>query len=199
MNNLLDAFYTFVNQTQANLEFLLSIIGGIWAIFIVTVLSGYSLLAIGLEPRKLTGLIGILTAPFLHASFNHIFFNSIPLFILSDFLLMKGPNFYINISLYLIILSGILTWLLAKPGIHVGASSVITGYWSFLVMEAYTQGGVLAFVLAFICIYFFAGVFFGILPQDKFVSWEGHLFGFIAGIAINLCQSWLPALYVLGF
>ena len=48
------------------------------------------LLLLGIQPRKALGLPGIVFAPFLHANFNHIFFNTIPLIILNANLKQKN-------------------------------------------------------------------------------------------------------------
>ena len=145
----------------------------------------YRLLIFGIYPRRLRGLPGIMFAPFLHADFNHFFFNAIPLFVLADFMLLYGFNFFIKASLAIILLSGSLLWLFGRNAIHIGASALITGYWAYLVINTYHQGGLLAITLGIVCVYYFSGIFFGIFPMRRGVSWEGHLFGLIAGILTN--------------
>lgn len=183
-----------VEQSKAGMDTLYIMLGILWGCFFLTVLSGYSLLNLGIRPRKLSGIIGIFVSPFLHAGFNHIFFNSVPLFILSNFLLISGLDLYLNVTLYILLLSGLLVWLVGRPLIHVGASSIITGYWSFLVVDAYHVGGFQSVILAIISAYYFAGIFFGIFPTNKGVSWEGHLSGFVTGIIINYSLIYLPSI-----
>lgn len=89
------------------------------------------------------------------------------------------------------LISGVLIWLFAKPGIHVGASSVITGYWGLLVSDIVQQGTLTAIILGIISLYYFAGIFFGIFPSKKGVSWEGHLFGLLAGLATSYLMGYL--------
>ncbi len=185
MNDLIQAIFTIVNQTKQNMSILFILLGIMWGVFLITQLTGKRLLFFGVIPRRLIGLPGIALSPFLHANTNHIFFNSIPFFILSDFVLIQGLDVYLNVSLYITLTSGLLVWLFARPAIHVGASGLITGYWSYLMLDAYTQGGALTILLAIVCVYYFAGIFFGIFPQQRGVSWEGHLFGLIAGILVN--------------
>ena len=194
MNELINAIFTIVSQTKENIYVVFIILGIIWLMFGLTLLSNRTLLILGIFPRKLFGLIGIIFAPFLHANFNHIFFNSIPLFLLSDFMLIGGLDHFINASVYIIFLSGLLTWFFARKAIHIGASSLITGYWSYLVINSFHQGGAMAILLGITSVYYFAGIFFGIFPSDKGVSWEGHLFGFIAGITVNYTLPYLPNL-----
>lgn len=92
------------------------------------------------------------------------------------------------------LISGFLIWCFAKPGLHIGASAVITGYWSLLVSNIAEQGGLTAIILGVISLYYFAGIFLGVFPGKKGVSWEGHLFGLIAGILVSF---WLPDMIAL--
>ena len=62
----------------------------------------------------------------------------------------------------------------------------MTGYWGLLVGDIYSQGTITAYILGGLSLYYFAGIFFGIFPQQKGVSWEGHLFGLIAGLSLSL-------------
>lgn len=191
----MELYYTIiemVNQSKAGMPILFAMLGIIWGIFFLTLLSRNALLNLGIHPRRLIGLPGIVFSPFLHAGFNHIFFNSIPLFLLSNFLLITGFDYYFNVTFYLLFGSGILVWLVGRPAIHVGASSIITGYWSFLVMNAYHNGGIQSIILGAISFYYFAAIFFGIFPTNKGVSWEGHLSGFISGIILNYTLVYLP-------
>lgn len=98
-------------------------------------------------------------APLLHANFNHLFFNSIPLVVLSNFILINGLLYFLYVTLFITLLSGFLIWCFAKPGIHLGASSLITGYWGLLVSDILQQGTVTAIILGIISLYYFAGIF----------------------------------------
>ena len=185
MNEFITTIQYIVSQTQQHLAFLLILIASLFAVLIVSKLTGNRLLLLGIHPRRLIGLPGIFCAPFLHGNFNHLFFNAIPLLVLGDFVLLFGQTVFLKVTLAIIVLSGSLTWLLGRPAIHIGASSLITGYWSFLLINMYQQGGVMNIILGVICVYYFAGIFLGIFPSEKGVSWEGHLFGLIAGIATS--------------
>lgn len=149
------------------------------------VLLGGRLCVLGIIPRRLFGLPGIVFAPLLHANFNHLFFNLIPFLVLSNFLLLQGWDYFMWVSIFITLMSGFLTWCFAKPGIHLGASGLITGYWALLVMNIYYQGTFLALVLGALSIYYFAGIFFGIFPTQRGVSWEGHFFGLLSGVMVH--------------
>ena len=195
MNQFSETINTLVEQTQAHLYIIFIALGVLWFFFLLTLFTNRNLLILGIYPRQTFGLIGIIFAPLLHGSFNHIFFNSIPFCILSNFILIGGVAFYLNLTFYLVVLSGLLAWLFSRPALHVGASGVITGYWSFLMINAYSNSSVISIILAIVCGYYFAGIFFGIFPFKKGVSWEGHLFGMISGILLNYGYPYLPQLF----
>ena len=172
-----------VTQTQANLPVLGKFLAIFWGVFILNQLLQNRLLYLGIIPRHLVGLPGIVCAPFLHADFNHLFFNSIPLAVLGNFILIQGLPTFITITVHITLISGLLIWCFAKPGIHLGASALITGYWGYLVLGIVQQQATLTtIILGLVSVYYFAGIFFGIFPSRKGVSWEGHLFGLIAGL-----------------
>jgi membrane associated rhomboid family serine protease len=183
MEQLNTSLALIVNQTQANLIDLGIILMVIWSVFFINTLLGNHLFIFGISPRRLYGLPGILLCPLLHANFNHIFFNSIPLLVLSNFILIHGVDYFLEVTLLITLGSGFLVWCFAKPGIHLGASGLITGYWALLVTDIYQQGTVTAILLGIISLYYFSGIFLGIFPGKKGVSWEGHFFGLIAGFA----------------
>ena len=174
-----------VLQTKENAPFLLNIVTLLFICFLLGRIF-HPLLFLGIIPRKLYGLPGIFISPFLHLNFNHFFFNTIPLVVLSNFILLGGFEYYLQVTFYIMLGSGILIWLFARSAIHIGASAVITGYWAFLVINSYEQGSITAIILGGICVYYFLGIFLGIFPNEKGVSWEGHLFGLITGGVTSL-------------
>ncbi len=186
MNSFFDSILWITDQIQTNLTTLGWITAVLWGVFLLNQILGGILLILGITPRKLYGLPGILFAPILHANVNHLFFNTIPLLVLSAFILVNGLPYFVFVTLCITILSGTLVWLFAKPGVHIGASGVITGYWGLLVVDIYQEGSATTILLGIVSLYYFAGIFFGIFPSKKGVSWEGHLFGLLAGIATAL-------------
>lgn len=142
----------------------------------------------GIIPRRLIGLPGIIFSPFLHQDFTHLLFNLFPLIILTNLILMMGWLTYCWVSVLLILMSGVLTWALGRTALHIGASSLILGYWGFLLMSLTGGITITALLSVFICIYYFGNFIFSIIPDatsDGQVSWEGHLFGLISGIALG--------------
>lgn len=183
LTNLSSSLDIIVTNTKANLPLLIKIIALPWIIFALNrTLFQNRLLYLGIIPRRFIGLPGIVLAPLLHADFNHLFFNTIPLIVLSNFILINGFLYFLIVTLAITLISGLLVWLFAKPGVHIGASGLITGYWALLIINIFSQGGATAIILGILSLYYFAGIFFGIFPSKKGVSWEGHLFGLLAGL-----------------
>ncbi len=185
LNEINDSLALIINQTQAHWIVLTKIIALPWIIYVLNLFLKHRLLYLGIIPRRLFGLPGILFAPLLHANFNHLFFNTIPLLVLSDFILIHGLNYFFIVTLYITCFSGFLIWCFAKPGIHIGASALITGYWGLLISDIYAQGTLIAFILGGLSLYYFAGIISGLFPSQKGISWEGHVFGLIAGLSVS--------------
>lgn len=188
IENLTASILFITNQTKANIYYLEVISLIMLGAYFLTQLSGRRLLYLGIVPRHWAGLLGIIFAPFLHAHFNHLFFNLIPLLVLSNFILFNGLVYFIKIIITIGFLSGLLTWSFGRPALHIGASGVVTGLWGLLITQVYTQPSLTTIILAILCAYYFAGIFLGIFPSQKGVSWEGHLFGLIAGVATGLLK-----------
>lgn len=165
-----------------NIPMALLLIGVLWVILVLNALVHYRLNIFGIYPRRLRGFPGIFLHPLLHGSFNHLFFNSIPLFVMLTFVLIYGMVPFVFITLLITILSGLATWLFGRNAIHVGASGLIMGYWGYLLVNAYVHPSILTYALGIVLLYYFGGLVLSIFPSEEKVSWEGHLFGLLAGI-----------------
>lgn len=188
MDQLTNTVELLVQAIQQNLFFVLSLLAAIWGISILNWLMGGVLNIFGIYPRSIHGLLGIPCSPFLHGHFNHLFFNSIPLFVLATLVLVYGKQTFYCTSAIIIILSGSIVWLVGRKAIHVGASGLVMGYWSYLLINTIQQQTGMAIILGIISIYYFGGLFLDLFPSDSEVSIEGHLSGFAAGIAATyLC------------
>ena len=189
MNNFIYEFENLFALIKANQYIVLYAIGIIWLIQIINFILGYRLNILGIYPRKIPGLIGIVFAPFLHGSFNHLFFNTIPLYVLANFVLLGGIDKLYCVTCLVVLVSGFLVWCFSRSGIHVGASALIMGYFGFLATNAYYHANVMSILLIIVSLYYFGGLVSSLLPSlEKNVSWEGHIFGFGAGIlATYIC------------
>lgn len=180
----MDSLVQILNQSKAYLPISLGFIALLFVIQILNWMTRYRLNILGIHPRKIFGLIGIPCSPFLHGNFTHLMFNTLPLFIFSNLVLLQGEKVFFSVSAVIILFSGLLIWLFARKGIHVGASALIMGYLAFILVGIYHNPSYLSVIVGVACLYYFGGMFSNLLPnRNKQISWEGHVFGFIAGIA----------------
>lgn len=194
MTSTLASLQQALDLIKNTIPLALLILAGFWAIFLINLILGNRLNVLGIYPRHLSGLIGIFFAPFLHANFNHLFFNSIPLFVLTVFMLLYGLKYFIILSIVIIFISGFAIWLFARRAIHIGASALIMGYWGYLIMDAYNHPSIFSIPVVIVCLYYFGGLIFSLFPSSEKVSWEGHVFGLVAGILTSYLTP-----YILSF
>ncbi len=137
----------------------------------------------GIRPHHLDGLDGILFAPFLHANFDHLYGNAVPLVITGTFVLATGLRRFLGITALIALASGLGVWFTGNAGtVVVGASGVIFGYLGYLLMR-----GIVERSLWGIAVGLLVGLLYGaqvvlLLPTDPHISWQAHLFGFIGGM-----------------
>lgn len=155
-----------------------------WAVEVFDFLTPWaSLDRFGIRPRSVSGLIGIVVSPFLHGGFGHLISNSVPFLVLGGVVLLGGRRVFIAVSIFVVVLGGFAVWLLAPSGgIHVGASGVVFGYLGFLLARGVFEKSWKWFLISIVILILYGGLLWGILPSDPHVSWQGHLFGFGAGV-----------------
>lgn len=135
----------------------------------------------GTRPRSVQGLIGIVTTPFLHGSFDHIKGNSLSFLSLSTFLIFFYRSIAFKVMGWLYIGSGVLLWLIAVGGNHIGASGVIYGLASFLFLSGVVRKNPLLLRVSLAVAFLYGSIIWWILPIDPTISWEGHLAGALVG------------------
>ncbi len=169
-------------KAQGNL--LISTVVLLWAIELANALLNQRLNGFGIRPRSIMGLQGILFAPFLHGSWWHLISNTIPLVVLSALIMAKDRSEWIAVTVLTAIASGLGTWLFGGANtVHIGASGVVFGYFGFLVTRAYFERSLGSIAVATLVLIMFGGMIWGILPVRVGISWEGHLFGLLGGVA----------------
>jgi membrane associated rhomboid family serine protease len=172
------------NVAKSQLTFMGYLMATLWGVNIVNWFLGSPLNFLGIYPRSFWGLVGIIFAPILHGNFNHLFFNSIPLFVLGMFILMLGQKLFIAVTITLAVTEGLLVWIFGRKAIHIGASGVIAGYFGFILALAYFYPTMISLILGFVTLYYFGSILLGIFPSSQLISWESHLAGLASGVIL---------------
>ncbi len=133
------------------------------AIEMINLFTGRMLSQLGTIPRYVPGLKGIILGPFVHGSLQHYFSNIIPLCIFTYLLLQYGLNRYLQVTLWIMITSGLLVWLFARPATHIGVSGVVYGYFGYLVLAGFLSGKFKLIIISVLVAFFYGGLIFGIL------------------------------------
>ncbi len=154
----------------------------LWVIQVINLSMSYRLNRFGIIPREKMGLPGIILSPLLHADFGHLFLNTIPLFVLANLVLINGWQTFWSVTLDIVVLGGGLVWLFGRRAIHIGASGLVMGYWGYLLVSAIYHFSIMTIILAGLCVYYFGSLYMNVFPAGKRSSWEGHLFGLLAGV-----------------
>ena len=154
----------------------------IWFIYWLEIKFHYNFNRNGIFPRTLSGLKGIFFSPFIHSGPQHLFNNSSPLFVLIASLLYFYRKIAFKILIYGTLLSGFITWVIARPSYHIGASSVIYLLVSFIFFSGIFRKYYRLVALSLIMVFLYGSMIWYILPIKEGISWEGHLSGFVVGL-----------------
>ena len=171
-------------------QLLLAIVALMWVIEIVNSIDSQKLDADGIRPRDVGHLWGILTAPFLHASFGHLISNTVPLVFLGVIIALRGAGRLALVTAIVIVIGGLGTWLIAPAhSITVGASGVVFGYAAYLVARGVFDRSVTELLVGVVVAVLWGGALLVSLVPHPGVSWQGHITGAIGGIV----AAWLLA------
>jgi membrane associated rhomboid family serine protease len=137
----------------------------------------------GIEPRELDGLDGVLFAPLLHGGWAHLVANTLPFLIFGFLAMAGGVRQFVVVTATIWLLGGLAVWLLGPADTnHIGASGVIFGWFVFLLARGFYARSGKQILLAVVLFMIWGGVLWGVLPSDPDMSWQGHLFGALAGL-----------------
>jgi membrane associated rhomboid family serine protease len=155
----------------------------LWTIHLVSTIFGLDLYKFGIFPRETIGLRGILFAPLIHASFSHLFSNTLPLLVLGTALLLGYPRASKIVLPVIYLGSGLAVWLFARSSFHIGASGITFGLLSFVFVVGALRWDPKAIALSCLVFFMYGGMIWGILPIDPKISFESHFFGAVIGVA----------------
>lgn len=157
-----------------------------WLVWIYERVDGLDLYYFGIFPRRIYGLPGIITSPFIHGNFNHLINNTVPFF----FLLTAIFYFYNKVAWRVLMISylvtGALVWLLARSSYHIGASGLIYSFASFLFFSGIVRRNINLLAISLLVIFVYGSMVWGIFPYQPEMSWESHLMGMTVGAILSV-------------
>lgn len=160
-----------------------TMLGAFWLTFAVNFLLGGALTGFGIVPRTTDGLLGILFAPFLHGTLNHLIANTVPFAALGWMVMWRDARHFLPVTAFAMLGAGLMAWTLGAPGsVHIGASGVVFGYLGFLLLAGVYTRSVGSILLSLVTAGLWGGLVLGIAPGQVGISWQAHLGGFLGGI-----------------
>lgn len=166
---------------RASLLFPIRFLFIIWVAFAIQFYGGVDLGYLGIYPRSIQGLVGIVTAPMIHGSAQHIMSNSLPLLLLGGVLFYFYPAIALRVFLQCYFFTNILVWIFARSFYHIGASGVVYGLALFLLSYGLFRKNIISIIVSAGVFLLYGGLVYTVFRFDARISWESHLFGAITG------------------
>ena len=140
----------------------------------------------GVYPRAWHGLWGVLCAPLIHGSWQHLISNSLVLLVLGAVLRYGYPRASLSALALIWLGSGLGVWLFARPSYHFGASGLAHGLMFYIFVSGVLRRDRLSIALALIVFLLYGGMVTTIFPQQPDVSYESHFSGAVMGVIAAL-------------
>lgn len=157
-----------------------------WFVYWFEITFGYNFNKMGVYPLTLSGLKGVVFSPLIHANAQHLFNNTIPIFVL----LLALGYFYQPIATKIVVIgwlgSGLLTWLVARPSFHIGASGIIYMLVSFIFFSGIFRKHYRLIALSLAVIFLYGSLAWYLFPIKENISFEGHATGFFTGLVLAI-------------
>ncbi|MBA3746909.1 MAG: rhomboid family intramembrane serine protease [Solirubrobacterales bacterium] len=165
------------------LKLVVGMIAVMWVAEIIDIAAGHRLDDYGIHPRDVGGLPEIVAAPFLHVGFGHLISNTVPFLAMGAAIALGGLVRVALVTTIVALISGLGVWLIAPSNeVHLGASGVVFGYASYLVVRGILSRRLTELAVGVIVAAVWGvGLLQGLLPQER-ISWQAHLFGAVGGV-----------------
>jgi membrane associated rhomboid family serine protease len=175
---------------RQGITLLIAIVALMWLIEIVNTLDSNRLNRDGIYARDIGRLWGIVTAPFLHASFQHLIDNTIPFVFMGLIIALLGAARLALVTVIVIVIGGLGTWLIGPSHtVTVGASGVVFGYATFLLTRGLFNRNALEILVGVLVGVVWGGALVTSLVPHYGVSWQAHACGAVGGVI----AAWLLA------
>lgn len=160
-----------------------------WAVMIIKTVGGYNFVFLGIYPQKWYGLTGIVTTPFIHGDFSHLIANSVPMLMLGSALFLFYRDIAMRILIMIWLFTGFWVWVGGREAWHIGASGIVYGLSAFILTSGIIRKHTGLMAMALVVVFLYGSLIWGIFPEffpEENISWESHLFGLVAGVALAL-------------
>lgn len=179
----------FIKQIYKSIFFPLLFVITLWLVFLVQQSFNSHLFNLGVLPREAAGLPGIATSIFIHGDLGHIVSNSLPLLVLGMMLFYFYRRIAIPAFIWIWLISGLWLWIGGRNHpdhrtFHIGASTLIYGLATFLFFSGVFRRHLQLMVVSALVVFLYGGIMWGVFPLKTEISWEGHLFGSLAGVLV---------------
>ena len=141
---------------------------------------------LGIYPQKLSAIGGVVSSVLVHGNFNHLFNNAIPLLILGSALFYFYKPIALKVVVWVVLMGGFWTWVMARESYHIGASGLIYGLFSFLLLSGFIRLNKQLISLSFFVVIVYGSMVWGIFPVKLNISYEAHFWGFVSGIILAI-------------
>ncbi|MEM1002980.1 MAG: rhomboid family intramembrane serine protease [Bacteroidota bacterium] len=158
----------------------------LWLVFWFQVRVDSGIKSYGIRPNDNFGFLGAFTSPFLHGDISHLYNNTIPIFVLSMALFFFYPKIAWKVIVLGIVISGLLTWIIADRGNHIGASGLIYVLFGFIFFKGIFAKHYRLIALSFLVVFLYGSMVWYIFPIKQGMSWQGHLSGLITGFVFAI-------------
>jgi membrane associated rhomboid family serine protease len=156
----------------------------LWVLEAVDAVSGHALDTFGITPREAGELRDVVPAAFVHFGFAHLAANSVPLLVLGFLAALSGARRFLAVVTVIVLTSGLGVWLTAPAhSTTAGASGVVFGLFGYLLIRGFVDRRVGDVLVGLLVGAVYGSILWGVLPTAEGVSWQGHLFGLIGGVA----------------
>lgn len=178
----------YTSSPKAKTSFVLAVklalvsVALVWFAFGLQLVIGPEMTRLGLRPRDLDGLLGLLTTPLLHGSFTHLLSNTVPLFVGIVAILFLYPNSSLRVLPVLYLGSAALAWVFARPSLHVGASGLVYGILTYVFLAGILRRDLRSVGVSLMIWFFYGSMVWGVLPLEQRTSWELHASGLFLGV-----------------
>ena len=185
-----DPAYTNSERARANFRLAVKIALGFVALLWLIQMSNWALDLgppdLGVRPREWSGLVGVPFAPLLHGGFEHLVGNTPPLAVLGTAMLYLYPRSSLRVLPAVYIGPGIAVWLFGRSSVHLGASGLVFGLASYILVAGVIRRDRRAIAASLLVCFMYGALVWGVFPVDTGASWETHLAAALIGIALAI-------------